>query len=226
LINAHLPELKVFLALLHFPVYTLGPGTRVGLWLQGCTRRCPGCAAPETWDFLPEKAVPLEDLVRRIGAFFAGPAGPDGLTISGGEPFDQPGALKELLQRLGTQDAPKVEDVLIYSGYRVETLLERHPEFFADPPLTAALVDGSFEKGNVTDVAWKGSENQGLTIWKKEFSQRYQEWAKRPTRRLQRVKDGGTWFLLGIPRQEDVPRLKDPYMKETVHGSCKALPGL
>jgi anaerobic ribonucleoside-triphosphate reductase activating protein len=172
--------------------------------------------------------VPLEDLVRRIEAFFTGPPGPDGLTISGGEPFDQPEALEKILRKLRGQDAnaPKVEDVLIYSGYRAETLMERHPEIFADPPLAAALVDGPFEKGNATDSTWKGSENQGLTILRKEFTQRYQEWAGRTTRRLQRVKNGHTWFFLGIPRQEDVSRLKNPYIKETVHGSCKALPSL
>jgi anaerobic ribonucleoside-triphosphate reductase activating protein len=201
--------LKVFLYLLHFPVYTLGPGTRVGLWLQGCTRHCPGCAAPETWDFPPEKAVPLEDLVQRILSFSCGPRRPDGLTISGGEPFDQPEALGELLRRLRGQAA--VSDVLVYTGYRSDVLLERHPEFFADPPLVAALVDGAFEKGNVTDSAWKGSENQNLTIWKKEFSPRYEEWAKRAARGLQKVRSGDTWLLLGIPRQEDVARLKNPY---------------
>jgi anaerobic ribonucleoside-triphosphate reductase activating protein len=172
--------------------------------------------------------VPLEDVVRRIRSFFRGPARPDGLTISGGEPFDQPEALRELLQRLRSREANaadidvnidvnigvNVDDVLIYSGYPIETLLERHPEFFAGPPLVAALVDGAFEKGNVTDSTWKGSENQGLTVWKKEFFPRYDQWAKRTARRLQRVKDdakGGAWFLLGIPRQEDVPRLKNPY---------------
>jgi anaerobic ribonucleoside-triphosphate reductase activating protein len=133
------------------------------------------------------------------------------LTISGGEPFDQPEALKELLRGLETRkaNAPELGDVLIYSGYRAEVLLERHPEFFSDPPLAAALVDGAFERGNLTGSAWKGSENQELTIWKKEFSSRYEEWAKRTARSLQRVKNGNTWILLGIPRQEDVARLKN-----------------
>jgi anaerobic ribonucleoside-triphosphate reductase activating protein len=212
-------------------VYTLGPGTRVGLWFQGCARRCPGCIAPETWDFAPEKAVPLEDVAERIRAFFEqSPRRPDGLTISGGEPFDQPEALMGLLRRLrpggaGDANAPEVDDILIYSGYRLEVLLKSRPEFFAgtrsavlsdspESPLFAALVDGPFEEGNVTDSVWKGSDNQSLTILKKEFFPRYGEWARRTARSLQRVKashpggGGDTWFLLGIPRQEDVPRLK------------------
>ncbi|MDR1979101.1 MAG: radical SAM protein [Synergistaceae bacterium] len=209
--------MNLFLYLLHFPVYALGPGRRVGLWLQGCARRCPGCVAPETWSFAPDTSVPLEDVARRILSFFQRSSQrPDGLTISGGEPFDQPEALLELLRRLNLEGA---NDILIYSGYRIEVLLERHPEFFANPPLLAALVDGPFEEGNVTDSVWKGSDNQGLTIWKREFFPRYEEWKRRSARNLQRVKasrpkGGSAWFLLGIPRQGDVPRLKNPYYKQ------------
>jgi anaerobic ribonucleoside-triphosphate reductase activating protein len=27
---------RLFVSLVHYPVYTLGPGVRVGLWTQGC----------------------------------------------------------------------------------------------------------------------------------------------------------------------------------------------
>ena len=34
-----------------FPlVTTLGPGRRIGLWLQGCSFRCPGCMTPELFE--------------------------------------------------------------------------------------------------------------------------------------------------------------------------------
>jgi len=49
----------------------------------------------------------------------------DGATISGGEPFDQPAALLELLQ--GLRAAGNVP-VLVYSGFPYERLQERHPE--------------------------------------------------------------------------------------------------
>ena len=28
-----------------------GPGMRLSLFVSGCTRHCPGCFNPETWDF-------------------------------------------------------------------------------------------------------------------------------------------------------------------------------
>jgi anaerobic ribonucleoside-triphosphate reductase activating protein len=199
----------LFLRALHFPVYTLGPGTRVGLWVQGCGRRCPGCITPESWDFAPEKATPMAEVVRRLRAFFGPPllpegrTQPEGLTISGGEPFDQPEALLRLLESVRDMG---VEDVLIYSGHRVEFLLTRHPDL---PELAAALVDGPFEEGTLTDSVWKGSDNQSLTLWKEKFAPRYNAWTSEKKRRLQWIKGAKSGLLVGIPRQRDVPRLKN-----------------
>jgi len=30
----------------HFPISTLGPGLRLGVWMQGCSIRCKGCDPP------------------------------------------------------------------------------------------------------------------------------------------------------------------------------------
>jgi anaerobic ribonucleoside-triphosphate reductase activating protein len=146
----------------------------------------------------------VAEVIRRLRAFFESPPQPDGLTISGGEPFDQPETLLRLLQNVKDLE---VEDVLIYSGYRVQTLLARHPQL---PELAAALVDGPFEEGNPTDSVWKGSDNQSLTLWKEKFAPRYDAWTSGKKRRLQWVKGVNGGLLVGIPRQEDVPRLKTP----------------
>ena len=176
----------------------------MGLWLQGCKRRCEGCITPESWDFSPESAVTIDYVLDYIKFYLPGA---DGLTVSGGEPFDQPEALLALLRRV---KALGMEDVLIYSGYKAGELTERHPEFFAAHDiLIAALVDGPFEKGNATDSVWRGSGNQALSLWKEEFAPRYDEWTGGVTRRLQWVKDKDRRFLVGIPRQEDVPRIKN-----------------
>ena len=176
----------------------------MGLWLQGCKRRCKGCIAPETWDFLPEREVTIDYVVDRLKTYLPKA---DGLTVSGGEPFDQPVALLELLRRVKTLG---VEDVLIYSGYKVLEIQERHTEFFSESEkLIAALVDGSFEEENTTDSTWRGSGNQTLSILKREFAARYDEWTRGGARKLQWVKDKDRRFLVGIPRQEDVLRLKN-----------------
>ena len=33
----------------HFPVTALGPGRRLGVWVQGCSIGCAGCLAHDTW---------------------------------------------------------------------------------------------------------------------------------------------------------------------------------
>ncbi|HSV19446.1 MAG TPA: 4Fe-4S cluster-binding domain-containing protein, partial [Casimicrobiaceae bacterium] len=40
----------------HWPVTVLGPGKRIGLWLQGCSIHCPGCVSQDTWSADPSKA--------------------------------------------------------------------------------------------------------------------------------------------------------------------------
>ncbi|MDR3255603.1 MAG: radical SAM protein [Synergistaceae bacterium] len=209
-----------FIHLIHFPVRALGPGIRVGVWFQGCSLHCPGCVTPESWGFghggKSHKEEPndrhyikiaVSDLAARIISFFGQTEAPRpiGLTISGGEPFDQPKALLELLGAVRAI----TEDILIYSGYSAERLAERHPKL---PGLAAALVDGPFEQNNLTNSVWKGSDNQRLTLWNERFSERYGEWARGEKRRLQLVMDAGRVFFVGIPRQEDVELLKDPLL--------------
>ena len=198
---ASLP-MKISVYLMHFPVRTLGPGTRIGIWFQGCRRRCPGCVTPESWNFAPEDAVSLDEVLGYLKKYTQEM---DGLTVSGGEPFDQPEALLELLRRVKSMG---MADVLVYSGFRADELTERHPEFWAEG-LIDALVDGPFELGNPTDSTWKGSENQTFTLWNESLAPRYALWTRETARRLQWVRDlkTGARRLVGIPRQEDAPRL-------------------
>ena len=41
--------MNISLSRVHFPVTTLGPGQRLGLWFQGCSIRCAGCISADTW---------------------------------------------------------------------------------------------------------------------------------------------------------------------------------
>ena len=47
-----------------YPVRVLGPGRRVGLWLCGCQRACPGCSNPELWARRPENEVDVDEVLR------------------------------------------------------------------------------------------------------------------------------------------------------------------
>jgi anaerobic ribonucleoside-triphosphate reductase activating protein len=72
-----------------------GPGIRFVVFTQGCPHRCAGCHNPHTHDFNGGYEADTADLIEKIKI------NPllDGLTLSGGEPFAQPGACAELADR-------------------------------------------------------------------------------------------------------------------------------
>lgn len=73
------------------------------------------------------------EIINRIGCV------PDGFTISGGEPFLQIEALRDLVEEL----VLVVDDVLIYTGYTLNELVERHDvRIDRVISLCSAIVDG------------------------------------------------------------------------------------
>ena len=91
-----------------------GPGLRALVHLQGCTLGCPGCFNPGTHSPHGGEAVPVDALVARL---LVEPV--DGVTISGGEPFQQAEPLLELLRGLRARG---VDSILVFTGYRLEEL--------------------------------------------------------------------------------------------------------
>lgn len=100
----------VNLSRIHFPVTTLGPGRRIGIWFQGCSIRCPGCISMDTWTH-GRGTTTIAEVVDAISPWLSTA---DGITVSGGEPFDQREALFELLARLRALTAA---DILVFTGY-------------------------------------------------------------------------------------------------------------
>jgi pyruvate formate lyase activating enzyme len=76
-----------------------GPGTRLVLFLSGCPLRCLYCQNPDTWCKQHGTLTPADDLEALMECYhaFVARAG-GGLTISGGEPLQQPRFTRELLQ--------------------------------------------------------------------------------------------------------------------------------
>jgi anaerobic ribonucleoside-triphosphate reductase activating protein len=87
---------KLSLSKLHFPITALGPGRRIGIWFQGCSIRCAGCMSRDSWAFSRD-SEPVEKVLERMAPWFAEA---DGVTISGGEPFDQSDGLAAVLAGL------------------------------------------------------------------------------------------------------------------------------
>lgn len=130
-----------------------GPGKRFALWVQGCTLRCPGCCNPEM--FAPDKGGQWVDTAELAKTILATP-GIEGISVLGGEPFQQPEALAELcaLVRAGGLT------VMIYSGYTLQELRaqETSAKLLATTDL---LVDGRYDQTKPEKSRrWIGSSNQ------------------------------------------------------------------
>ena len=186
----------------HFPVTTLGPGRRIGIWFQGCSIRCPGCISADTWGTGRHRTT-IASLVTRIQPWLAEA---DGVTISGGEPFDQPNALLELLRALRCLGR---HDILVYSGYPLEHLA---PLLADAEGLIDALISDPYEQVQPQSVALRGSDNQRLhlltAVGRARFS-RFERPLQPEDKALDLMldEDGSVW-MAGIPRRDDLLRLR------------------
>ena len=180
---------SIALSRIHFPVTTLGPGRRIGIWVQGCSIRCPGCISMDTW--AQDRGITtIDEVINAIAQWI--PAA-DGITISGGEPFDQPVALLELLNKLRLLSQA---DVLVFTGYpwsRVSEIVD------ASPGLIDALVTGPFDLNEGQTLALRGSDNQELHFLTAMGHARFAPF-ERPVTEADRILDimfddrGDVWF--------------------------------
>lgn len=192
------------LSRLHHPVTTLGHGTRAGVWFQGCTIGCAGCVSRDTWPSTSDSEVLVATVLARL-AELPGPL--DGLTVSGGEPFQQPEALAALLTGARARFGPGF-DLLVYSGY-AESRLRRDAARRAALELCDAVVAGPYVERLNVGQRWQGSSNQRLIPLTDLGWQRYgdpSDDAGRPRLQLEVGRD--RIWAVGIPRRGDMARLE------------------
>jgi anaerobic ribonucleoside-triphosphate reductase activating protein len=123
-----------------------GPGVRYTIWVQGCSIRCPECSNKDTWSFSGGKDIEVNDLVSEILAT----EGLDGITITGGEPFDQYPAVYKLCSMLFGKIS-----IFITTGYVFDKLPPMGIMKYID-----ILCSGPFEADKICSGEWKGSSNQ------------------------------------------------------------------
>ena len=140
---------------IQFPVYNLGEGKRIGIWVQGCTLGCPGCLNRTLWPTNGGKSVPVDALFNWL---LPHAEGYDGITLSGGEPFQQYAPMMAFLHLIKTRTTL---DIHCFSGYTLEELLERHPDRLFLRYLDT-LVDGRYVQEFHDDSGLRGSTNQRL----------------------------------------------------------------
>ena len=188
----------------HFPVYVLGHGKRIGIWLQGCSIRCSSCCSLDTWEFGNDYGMDVTALVdwcRHVSTDAI-----DGVTISGGEPFDQPDALLDLLKALNLCRSEKSRqfDILVYSGYS-DRLIKR--DFSEHLKYLDAVVAGPFRESAGGEKSYCGSDNQHIVVFSPIATARYGSDGLAGWKSGMQVAtdDEGIW-MIGIPRPGDLEK--------------------
>lgn len=137
-----------------------GPGRRWSLWFQGCSIRCPGCCNPEMFAADRGTEVSVAALIARMEA--AADRGTEGISLLGGEPFEQAEAAAALARAARQRGLT----VMVYSGYTLDELAARGD---AGPLLAQIdlLVDGRYDRDRPEPPPpigrrWIGSTNQTM----------------------------------------------------------------
>ena len=187
---------------LQWPITVLGFGARIGIWFQGCSIGCTGCCARHTWDAEAGKDVSLDDLLDWIRNLPL--AEVHGVTITGGEPFEQP----EALHRLAVGLRERIEfvgevDLLCYSGFpwkrlrsQYRHILEHFDVIIAEPYVKRLRPE------------WlRGSSNQTIHPVSELGRRRYEN---QPERRneLQIVAGSDGIRMVGIPGRGDLEKME------------------
>jgi anaerobic ribonucleoside-triphosphate reductase activating protein len=183
-----------------------GPGHRAVVWFQGCNLRCRGCFNPASHAFDPDREKPVEEIAEWILAS----KGIEGVTFSGGEPFQQAGDLRRLCEYIKLR-RPDFS-IGVFSGYMLQELVHGRWHWKAsdtnawikgDPALFEAIkrfldfgIFGRFRHTMAcNDKPLCGSRNQEVVF----FNNRYSSCDLMPQGFEVTISGDGTCAVTGFP---------------------------
>jgi len=130
-----------------------GPGKRFVLWLQGCSKQCPGCINPEFNPHIERNKYRIDTLsqiILRMNNI-------EGITYTGGEPMEQArglALLSEIIQSHGI-------NVVCFTGYTLDELKHSNNTWISQLlSHIDILIDGPYIKEKAANLLWRGSNNQ------------------------------------------------------------------
>jgi anaerobic ribonucleoside-triphosphate reductase activating protein len=193
---------------IQYPIYNLGPGKRIGIWVQGCSIRCKSCINSSLWENGKGKQVSIPalfEIVNLLGNDF------DGITITGGEPFDDYPQLMAFATLIKRKTALHI---LCYTGYYLHELESKFPDkaFYT---CIDTLIDGPYDKDQPASESDKGSDNQT----------RYNIINGKPTETDQDRSEkiwslkctNNTVYMAGIPAKNEMKTINQNLMKDGIH---------
>ena len=165
-----------------------GPGARYVIWFQGCTLGCSGCFNPETHAAEARSLVTVRELMWGIGQV---EHRIEGITISGGEPLQQPQGLLHLLRTVRRETDLSI---VLFSGYEMSEILQMKLGGFILAELDV-LIAGRYQREQHLGAGLRGSSNQTVHLLNDRYTLREVEATLDSEIHIQ---PGGTVLITGI----------------------------
>ena len=139
-----------------------GPGIRFVIWTQGCSIRCRGCWNKEMWSFKTKYEYSIGELITKI----RNSNNIEGVTILGGEPFDQYDECLNLVEQIRKLNLTTI----VYTGYEIKELKANNKnEIFKHIDI---LVTGPFvENLKTSEGGLIGSTNQKIIFFTNKYNE-------------------------------------------------------
>ena len=177
---------------IYFPVKTLGYGERIGIWTIGCNHHCFNCSNPELWEDNSDKNISVDEIIKCVNKV----PHADGITITGGDPFEQPDELYKLVIEL---KKCQYEDILVYTFEELQCKGEIFNKILNE---IGVLVDGEYVDSLNDNMSFRGSSNQRIIVLNENLKRKYhnaEEWE----RKTQILVNDGFIQAIGLPVKND-----------------------
>ena len=139
-----------------------GPGLRSCVWFQGCHIRCTGCFSKDLWESEEHLLYTPYDLMDKVSSKA------EGITILGGEPFEQEEGLSLILKLAWKKGL----STIVFTGYTLEEMQTKESKtVHSILSHIDVLIDGPYiESLKSFDVPLIGSKNQRFHFLTNRYS--------------------------------------------------------
>ena len=196
-----------------FPIYNLGDGKRMGIWVQGCSLGCENCLNRTLWNKRGGKSISIVDLFNWV---VLQQSNFDGITISGGEPFQQYEQLMAFLYLIKMKTTLTVQ---CFTGYTLSELQELFPDKIFMKYIDI-LVDGRYIQEQHENTNLKGSKNQRIykfingVPFEHDVLETSTKWSIN-------INDQGQIHMAGIPKKNELKEICSQLARIGIHQKFK-----
>jgi anaerobic ribonucleoside-triphosphate reductase activating protein len=169
-----------------------GPGARYVIWSQGCTLGCAGCFNPRTHPRAGTATTRSAEEVADTVLAAAHASGIEGVTLTGGEPLEQPGPVGVFCDRIR---AGSGLGIIVLTGFtRLE--VERDPARAGAVAVADLVITGRYNARRHLGRGLRGSDNKAY--WPLTSRYRAEQFTEVPEVELILAPDG-TLTVTGLP---------------------------